>query len=44
MSYNLDLALMCGSDIPIPECELVIHQPRMFEIALIGDEDFLVGV
>lgn len=44
MSYNLNMALMCGSDIPIPECQIVIHQPRMFEIALIGDEDFLIGV
>lgn len=38
------LALMCGSDIPIPECQLVIHQPRINEIALIGDIDFFTGV
>ena len=38
------LALMCGSDIPIPECQVVIHQPRINEIALIGDIDFFTGV
>ena len=44
MSYDLRLALMCGTDIPIPECQLVIHQPRLCEIALIGDTDFFTGV
>lgn len=37
------LALMCGTDIPIPECQIVIHQPRLKEIALIGEENFLNG-
>ena len=44
MAYDMALALMCGSDIPIPECQLVIHQPRINEIALIGDIDFFTGV
>ena len=44
MSYDLKLALMCGTDIPIPECQLVVHQPRLCEIALIGDTDFFTGV
>ena len=44
MSYDLALALMCGTDIPIPECQLVIHQPRMREIALIGDTDFFTAI
>ena len=38
------LALMCGTDIPVPECELVIHQPRIKEIALIGESDFFSGI
>ena len=44
MAYNLALALMTGSDIPVPQCQLTIHQPRLHEIALIGEEDFLVGM
>lgn len=38
------LALMCGTDYPVPECQLVIHQPRIKEIALIGENDFFTGV
>ena len=44
MAYDMRLALMCGSDIPIPECQLVVHQPKLNEIALIGDADFFTGV
>ena len=44
MSYDSKLALMCGSDIPIPECQITIHQPRMREIALIGDADFFTAI
>ena len=35
---------MCGTDIPVPECQLVIHQPRIKEIALIGEADFFTGI
>ena len=35
---------MCGIDIPIPECQLVIHQPRIREIAYLGEQDFFTGV
>ena len=38
------LALMCGTDIPVPECQLFIHQPRIKEIALIGEADFFSGI
>jgi hypothetical protein len=38
------LALMCGTDFPIPQCQLIIHQPRIKEIALIGEYDFFSGV
>ena len=38
------LALMCGTDIPVPECQILIHQPRIKEIALIGESDFFAGI
>ena len=41
---DLRLALMCGIDIPIEECQLVIHQPTIKEIAFIGEKEFLTGV
>ena len=44
MAFDLRMALMCGTDIPIQECQLVIHQPKMKEIALIGDEDFFTAI
>lgn len=41
---DIRLALMCGIDIPIPECQLTIHQPRIREIAYLGEQDFFTGV
>lgn len=41
---DIRLALMCGTDIPVPECQLTIHQPRIREIALIGEADFFTGI
>lgn len=38
------LSLMCGTDYPIPECQLVVHQPRIKEIAFIGEADFFTGI
>ena len=38
------LSLMCGTDYPVPECQLIVHQPRIKEIALIGEQDFFSGV
>ncbi len=38
------LALMCGTDYPVPECQLTIHQPRIKEISFIGESDFFSGV
>ena len=38
------LALMCGTDYPVPECQLIIHQPRIKEIALLGEQDFFSGI
>jgi len=42
MDYRL--GLMCGTDLPIPFLETTIHQPRLNEIALIGEQDFFSGV
>ena len=41
---DIRLALMCGSDIPIPELKTVIHQPSLKEISYIGEQDFFVGL
>lgn len=35
-----ELSLTTGVDIPIPELQIVIHQPTIKEIALIGEEKF----
>ena len=37
-------ALICGIDLPIPECQLIAHQPSISEIAFIGEADFFIGV
>ena len=34
------LALMCGTDIPIPQCQIAIHQPRIREIAMLGEKEY----
>lgn len=41
---DIRLALMCGSDIPIPEIQMAVHQPKIKEIALMGEADFFVGI
>ena len=38
------LALMAGIDIPIPECQLILHQPSIKEIAYMGETNFFTGV
>lgn len=42
MDYRL--ALMAGTNIPIPECQIVLHQPTIKEIAMIGEKEFLTGL
>ena len=44
MELDLRLALMSGIDIPIPECQLVLHQPTIKEIAYIGEKNFFMGI
>lgn len=41
---DLRLALICGSDIPVQSCGAIIHQPRIKEIALIGETDFFIAI
>lgn len=42
MDYRL--ILMCGTDYPVPECQLFIRQPRIKDIALIGEASFFTGI
>lgn len=41
MDYRL--GLMCGTDLPIPDCKLIAHQPTVKEISFIGETDFFIG-
>lgn len=41
---DIRLALMCGTDIPVPELQCAIHQPKIKEIAMIGEQDFFIAV
>ena len=43
INFDLRLALMCGSEVPIPSCQLIVHQPKLEEIALIGEKTFFSG-
>ena len=35
---------MCGTDYPVPECQLTIHQPKIKEISYIGEYEFFSGI
>lgn len=41
---DIRLALMCGTDIPIPELKTTIHQPTIKEISYIGEQEFFIGL
>ena len=41
---DIRLALMCGQDIPVPDYQWIIHQPKIKEIALMGEHEFFVAV
>ena len=41
---DIRLALMAGTDIPIPELEMAVHQPTLKEISYIGETDFFIGI
>lgn len=38
-----DLLLLSGIDIPFPQAQINIHQPRIKEISFIGEEAFFLG-
>ena len=38
------LAMICGTAVPVPSCQLVLHQPTLEEISFIGESDFFSGV
>ena len=40
---DIRLALMTGTEIPVPSCQLTIHQPSIKEIGMIGEKDFFIG-
>lgn len=40
---DISLSLMTGIDIPIPECQIVMHQPTIKEIAFLGEKEFFLG-
>lgn len=40
---DYSLALMTGTDIPIIECQLIVHQPTIKEIGMIGEREFFSG-
>lgn len=35
---------MTGVDIPVPECQLILHQPSITEISYIGEKQFFTGL
>ena len=41
---DITLALITGADIPIPECQLTIHQPTIKEISQLGETEFFQGI
>ena len=41
---DIRLALMCGTDIPVPAIKASIHQPTIKEIAMIGESNFFIAV
>lgn len=38
------MGLMTGIDLPIPACQLIIHQPTIKEISYLGESDFFIGI
>lgn len=40
---HLRLALITGVDIPIPEYQLILHQPTIKEISMLGEQAFFTG-
>ena len=41
---DIRLALICGTDIPLPQLQTTIHQPSIKEISFIGEKEFFIGL
>lgn len=41
---DLRFSLIAGIDIPIPECQLILHQPKIKELAFLGSSNFFIAV
>lgn len=41
---DLRFPLIAGIDIPIPECQIILHQPKIKDIAFLGDTEFFTGI
>lgn len=39
-----DLLYLSGNDLPFPEAQLTIHQPKIKEVAYLGEENFYTGI
>ena len=44
MDFDRRLALMAGTDLPVPDLQLTLHQPTIKEISYVGDSTFFLGV
>ena len=42
--FDYRLALMTGVDIPIPELQIVVHQPTIKDISMVGEQQFFIGI
>lgn len=41
---DFTLSLITGIDIPIPDCQLILHQPTIKELSYIGEKEFYQSV
>ncbi len=41
---DIRAALITGADIPVPECQVILHQPSITEISMIGEEEFFTAI
>lgn len=42
--FDYKLALTTGVDIPFPELQIIVHQPTIMEISMIGEAAFFTGI
>lgn len=41
---DIRLALITGVDIPLPEFQLILHQPTIKEISMLGEKEFFIAL